>query len=69
MLSLFLVPYNFWLMWLGFFLFRLFDITKPPPAKKIEKFSGSFGIMFDDIIAALYTNCILQVVTRLCHIS
>lgn len=69
MLSLFLVPYNFWIMWLGFLLFRVFDILKPPPARAIEKFSGSFGVMFDDIIAAIYTNFILQIVARLCHIQ
>jgi len=62
MLSLFLVPYSFWIMVLGFALFRTFDILKPPPAKAIEKFSGSFGIMFDDIIAAIYTNFILQII-------
>jgi phosphatidylglycerophosphatase A len=69
MLSLLFIPYNFWIMFLGFLLFRLFDILKPPPARAIEKFSGAFGIMFDDIIAAIYTNFILQVITRLCHIS
>ncbi len=68
MLSLFLVPYNFWIMILGFILFRIFDIIKPPPAKAIEKFSGAFGVMFDDIIAAIYTNFILQVVCRIFHI-
>lgn len=68
MLSLFLVPYNFWIMILGFILFRTFDIVKPPPAKAIEKFSGAFGIMFDDIIAAIYTNFILQIVCRTLHI-
>ena len=62
MLSLFLVPYNLWIMILGFALFRVFDILKPPPAKAIEKFSGAFGIMFDDIIAAIYTNFILQII-------
>ena len=62
MLSLFLVPYSFWIMILGFALFRVFDILKPPPAKSIEKFSGSFGVMFDDIIAAMYTNFILQLI-------
>ncbi|OGW78111.1 MAG: hypothetical protein A3I73_06850 [Omnitrophica bacterium RIFCSPLOWO2_02_FULL_45_16] len=67
MLSMFLIPYNFWIMWLGFLLFRLFDILKPPPARAIEKFSGAFGVMFDDIIAAIYTNFILQVITRLYH--
>jgi phosphatidylglycerophosphatase A len=69
MLSLFLVPYNFWIMILGFILFRIFDIIKPPPAKAIEKFSGAFGVMFDDIIAALYTNFILQIVCRMLHIA
>lgn len=67
MLSMFLIPYNFWIMWLGFLLFRLFDILKPPPARAIDKFSGAFGVMFDDIIAAIYTNFILQVITHLFH--
>ena len=62
MLALFLVPYNVWIMISGFVLFRAFDILKPPPAKAIEKFSGAFGIMFDDIIAAIYTNFILQII-------
>lgn len=65
MLALFLVPYNVWIVILGFILFRTFDILKPPPAKKIEQFSGAFGIMFDDIIAAIYTNFILQAITRI----
>ena len=68
MLSLYLVPYNLWIAILGFVLFRVFDIVKPPPAKAIEKFSGSFGIMFDDIIAAIYTNFILQIVARVFHV-
>ncbi len=69
MLAMFLVPYNLWIMILGFVLFRTFDILKPPPAKKIEKFSGAFGIMFDDIIAAIYANFILQITCRIFHIS
>lgn len=68
MLSLLLVPYNLWIMLLGFILFRTFDILKPPPAKAIEKFSGAFGVMFDDIIAAIYTNFILQIICRIFHI-
>ena len=69
MLSLFLVPYNVWIMISGFVLFRVFDILKPPPAKRIEKFSGSFGVMFDDIIAAIYANFILQITCRAFNIS
>ncbi len=69
MLSLLLVPYNFWVVLLGFILFRTFDILKPPPAKMIEKFSGAFGIMFDDTIAAIYTNFALQITCRIFNIS
>jgi len=44
-----------WLMMgFGFLLFRLFDIMKPYPAKKVEKLSGSKGIMLDDVVAACY---------------
>lgn len=39
-----------------FVLFRLFDILKPYPIRYFdEKLKGGFGIMFDDILAALYT--------------
>jgi len=68
LLSLFFVPSGFFSVILGFFLFRVFDILKPPPAKQMEKLTGAAGIMFDDIIAALYTNMVLQVVTRVFHL-
>ena len=68
LLSLFFVPFSMFSVIVGFFLFRVFDILKPPPAKRMEKITGSLGIMFDDIIAALYTNIILQVLTRAFHI-
>ena len=64
LLSLFFVPISMFSVILGFFLFRIFDILKPPPAKRMEKMTGSLGIMFDDIIAAMYTNLILQIIFR-----
>ena len=64
MLALFLVPATAASIITGFLLFRIFDILKPPPAKRVEKFTGAFGIMFDDIIAAIYTNLILQAIFR-----
>ena len=46
----------------AFFLFRVFDILKPFPIRKIETaVSGGKGIMADDIMAAIYTNLILQI--------
>ena len=64
LLSLFCVPFSMFAVILGFFLFRIFDILKPPPARRIERKAGSLGIMFDDIIAAIYTNLILQIIFR-----
>ena len=47
----------------AFFLFRFFDILKPFPIRTVEHlFRGGAGIMADDIVAALYTNVILQIV-------
>lgn len=65
LLSLFFVPFSIFSVVLGFFLFRIFDILKPYPAKRTEKLAGSMGVMFDDIIAGLYTNLILQIIFRL----
>ncbi len=64
LLALFFVPISLFSIVLGFFLFRIFDILKPPPAKRMEKLTGSLGVMFDDIVAAIYTNLILQIIFR-----
>jgi phosphatidylglycerophosphatase A len=39
----------------GFFLFRFFDIVKPPPVRQAEKFfRGGLGIVADDLLAGVY---------------
>lgn len=44
-----------WLI-LSFILFRFFDIVKPWPVRYLDqKVQGGFGIMLDDLVAALYT--------------
>ena len=41
----------------GFMLFRFFDILKPFPISLIDKnIKNSFGVMFDDVIAALFSG-------------
>jgi phosphatidylglycerophosphatase A len=35
-------------------LFRLFDITKPFPVRRLESLPGGWGIVFDDVAAGLY---------------
>jgi phosphatidylglycerophosphatase A len=40
----------------AFLSFRVFDIVKPPPARFFdERVRNGFGVMADDLIAALYT--------------
>lgn len=49
----------------GFVLFRLFDIVKPWPVNALERrFRNGFGIMADDIMAAVYAGLILYVSLR-----
>jgi phosphatidylglycerophosphatase A len=45
----------------GFFLFRIFDIVKPFPARRLEHLPGGVGVMADDAMAAIYANITLQV--------
>lgn len=49
-----------WLM--AFLVFRFFDAVKPPPIKWFDqKVSGGFGVMLDDIIAAIMSIMVLLV--------
>lgn len=43
-------------------LFRLLDITKPPPARQLERLPGGWGIVFDDVAAGLYALAIAALV-------
>jgi phosphatidylglycerophosphatase A len=38
----------------AFVLFRVFDITKPPPVRRLERVHGADGILLDDLAAGLY---------------
>lgn len=40
----------------AFALFRIFDIVKPFPARKLESLPGGLGIMADDLIAGVYAG-------------
>ncbi len=45
----------------GFVSFRLFDILKPWPIRQADRqIGGGFGIMFDDLLAAIYAWIVLQ---------
>ncbi len=66
LLSLIWLPYyTIQVIITAFVLFRILDILKPYPAGRFQELKGSLGIMSDDLAAALYTNIILQIVTRI----
>jgi phosphatidylglycerophosphatase A len=47
-----------------FFLFRLFDVVKPPPARQLERLPAGWGILTDDLAAGVYANIVGQIVFR-----
>lgn len=49
-------------MVLGFFLSRIFDILKLPPARQAESLPAGNGIMLDDVIAGVQANIALRLI-------
>jgi phosphatidylglycerophosphatase A len=47
---------------LALVLFRLFDIIKPWPIRKLEALPGGWGIMLDDLAAGLYGLVVLLLI-------
>lgn len=45
----------------AFVLFRLFDIAKPWPIRRLERRPGGLGIMLDDLAAGVLANLVLRV--------
>lgn len=55
--SVLLLPWDWKTVVAAFVLFRLFDITKPFPARPLDKkLPGAFGVVVDDVVAGIYAN-------------
>jgi phosphatidylglycerophosphatase A len=48
----------------GFVLFRLLDVAKPWPARRLERLPGGLGIMADDFAAAVYAAAVLWLIHK-----
>jgi phosphatidylglycerophosphatase A len=58
--TLLLVPCTAMNLILAFILFRLFDVTKPPPIRQLDRhIGGGLGVMVDDLAAGVYAGAIL----------
>jgi len=59
------VPLSLKSVLLGFFLFRLFDITKVPPARYFDRqVKNGYGVVLDDVVAGIYACLALHLLLR-----
>ena len=49
-----------WTFLMSFLTFRMLDIWKPFPARRLERVSGGWGIMLDDVVVGIYTNLLVR---------
>ena len=50
---------RFLLLLIGFLFFRLFDIVKPFPIRRLERAPLGFGIILDDLVAGFYASLVV----------
>ena len=56
----------YFFFFIGFLLFRFFDIYKPFPINWIDKkIKNSFGVIFDDIVAGIYSSVSLIIINEI----
>lgn len=61
LITMWLVPFTWQAVALGFILFRLFDIFKPWPIRTIDRqVQGGLGIMLDDVLAGVFAAGLLR---------
>ncbi|AFN75663.1 phosphatidylglycerophosphatase A [Melioribacter roseus P3M-2] len=60
-ISLLFIPKIIWYILPAFILWRLFDILKPYPIKKLEKVGNGWGVLLDDIAAGFYTFFLVHI--------
>ena len=68
-IALFLLPFSWKIALLSFIVFRIMDIWKPFPIKKLECFEGGTGIMLDDVLAGVYANILIQLLILVPSVS
>lgn len=60
-LTLSIIPSGTWFPLAGLLLFRLFDIWKPYPIRKLERVKYGYGVMLDDILAGFYAGAVILI--------
>jgi len=65
LLTFLFLPVNFLNLAAGFVAFRVFDMWKPFPIRKMEDFENGVGVMADDLLAGVFANVLLQLLNLL----
>lgn len=65
LITLALHPVNVAGATVGFFVFRVLDVVKPWPARRLELLPGGFGVVLDDVMAGVYGNLLMWGLVRL----
>jgi phosphatidylglycerophosphatase A len=61
-----LLPKGWMALVLAFFVFRLLDVVKPPPARWIDqRVHGGIGVVGDDLVAGLYAGLLVRALVLL----
>lgn len=60
MVTMIAIPLTLTTALLGFVLFRVMDVVKPPPARQFERFKGGVGVVADDLMAGVYAHLALR---------
>ena len=67
-ITCFLLPKTWEWLILAFFIFRILDILKPWPIRRVESLPKGWGIMLDDVLAGIYGNLCINI-TRILFLS
>lgn len=65
LLAFLFLPVSAFNLILGTVAFRVFDIWKPFPIRRLESLGKGVGIMADDLLAGVYANLVLQLLNLL----
>jgi phosphatidylglycerophosphatase A len=60
LVTLWALPATWTIALLGFVVFRVLDVVKPWPARRLEGLHGGLGMMADDVMAAVYANLLMR---------
>lgn len=55
------LPRTLRVLGLGFALFRVLDVLKPYPCRRLERLPGGWGVVGDDVGAGIFANLLIRV--------